>query len=264
MSDLSLIAVWPFARLLGASLAVCLLAPAMAANRTPAPAAVCLDARQVERAVPVAADALVVSQRDGRRFHLATSGACPGMNDPGAELRVLAHDGWACGHGGDFVLVAGQDSLCPVAGLTELDESGFAHLLEAADTTKSMAPVEVRAKSSWRTRFRSPEYCFPSRAVRSWTEDAGGLLVSVDPRRSGGYGRYRVKLVGRCPGLVNKPRAVFQSALGNGLICGIAGEKVVLLNEDLPTMVRASGPAFATSLAHLDACVVSEVHPLAD
>lgn len=196
-----------------------------AAPRT-APAAQCLDAREVREVFQSDARTLAAVQSDGRRYRIDLGADCPDI-DGDAPARMLAAEGWMCGAGNEYVAV-GQD-LCPVAGvepITSAEYAGHARASQtSADGSTTLANVVVKGEKR-RGFAASHSYCFSPRHVRGWSEDPKGLVVEVNPRRSSGNRYYRVELVRSCPHLSGPVEIAFRSGMGIGVICGNPGDDI--------------------------------------
>lgn len=243
------------------------LLPMAAAGQSPtervAPAPHCLDARDVQQVEQETATAIAVRNGQGQAYRIDFSAACPGINDAGT-LRLEAPSGWACGRPSEQVVVDGRR--CAVAGVTPIDNREFASTARASGRqyAATLPSVTVTAKgearqprSRTRQTFQaSPAFCFASRHVRSWSEDAQGVVVETNPRRSGGHRFYRVELAGSCPILAGATSVYFQSGFQNGLICGNPGDRMVETPSDIPGDLRSFTPRFMRP-----ACPVLAVYP---
>ena len=195
-----------------------------AQERGSAPAAACLDARQMQEVRQADPRTLAVLTGDGRRFRVELGGDCPGV-DASADATLLAREGWVCGREREFVRAG--TALCPITGLETIDSKTYAALARQGDTegVATLETVEVRGQR--RNGFAgSYSYCFNPRYMRAWSEDTEGLMVEMSPRRAGGNRFYRVELAQSCPDLDSAPAISFRSGVGIGLICGNAGDEV--------------------------------------
>ncbi|GGK10688.1 hypothetical protein [Luteimonas terricola] len=207
--------------------ALALLAPLSVAaeSRTP-PAPHCLDAREVSEVFQSDARTLAMVQSDGQRFRVELGAACPDVTAT-SNTRMLAANGWMCGTGNEYVSVDSQ--LCPVAAVAPITSAEYAQHARAsqtgADGSTTLATVVVKGER--RHGFAaSHNYCFNPRHVRGWSEDPRGVVVEVNPRRSGGNRYYRVELVRSCPHLSGPVGISFRSGVGIGLICGNPGDDI--------------------------------------
>jgi len=193
--------------------------------RTP-PAPQCLDARQVGEVFQSDARTLALVQGDGRRFRVDLGADCPDIT-ANSNTRMLAADGWMCGAGNEYVAVDSQ--LCPVAAvepITPAEYAGHARASQtSADGSTTLATVVVKGEQR-RGFAASHNYCFSPRHVRGWSEDPQGVVVEVNPRRSGGHRYYRVELVRSCPHLSGPVEISFRSGMGIGVICGNPGDDI--------------------------------------
>lgn len=222
---------------------------AAAETRAPQPQPGCLDARIVETVHVLSETRLAVASSDGRRFAIELVSACADALAPGAQLGLLARDGWVCGGGNEFVKVQGAEGLCPIGSIGPVDSREFARLAREAGSL-TLAQFEVRGRKAG--FGGSADFCFQAGQVRSWSEANGGLQVVVGQRGRRGSRSYRVELDDTCPDLGRFENVDFQSGVGNGLICGNTGD-VVIVQDD--------GATVGTSRLG-SRCVVSEVYPM--
>lgn len=225
-----------------------------------APAPGCLDARRMQEARQADPRTLAVMQDDGVPFRLDLGEACPGVVvDGGAEL--LAREGWVCPGGPAFVATA--DRRCAVAAVHRIDRAGYAGLARASHrdasgtTTLDVVTVQAEARrgfagSSW--------YCVNPRWMRGWSEDADGVVLEVSPRRSGGHRYYRLELARTCPELADAVEVQLHSGPRIGLICGNAGDRLEVLPDTRPSIVRSPLPESRVARIH---CPISAVYPIA-
>lgn len=215
----------PLAASLAALVLSATLSTAAAESRTP-PAPQCLDAREVSEVFQSDARTLALVQSDGKRFRVDLGADCPDITAD-SNTRMLAAEGWMCGGGNEFVAVDSQ--LCPVAGvepITSAEYAGHARASQtSADGSTTLATVVVQGERR-RGFAASHNYCFAPRHVRGWSEDPKGLVVEVNPRRSGGHRYYRVELVRSCPHLSGPVEIAFRSGMGIGVICGNPGDDI--------------------------------------
>lgn len=208
-----------------AALAIAATPPLVADARTP-PAPQCLDAREVGEVFQSGPRTLAMVQSDGRRFRVDLGTDCPGITAD-SNTRMLAAEGWMCGGGNEYVAVDAR--LCPVAGvapITPAEYAGHARASQTApDGSTTLDTVVVRGERR-RGFAASHNYCFSPRHVRGWSEDPKGLVVEVNPRRSGGHRYYRVELARSCPHLSGPVEIAFRSGMGIGVICGNPGDDI--------------------------------------
>lgn len=205
--------------------AVAVAAPQALARTMPAPH--CLDARTASEVFQSDARTLAVATADGSRFRVELGPECPGIAaEPGAKL--LARDGWMCGAVDEYVAAGGR--ACPVTAVTPIAPDEYATHARAsntsADGTVTLSSVVVRGQRR-RGFAASASYCLNPRHMRGWSEGPKGLLVEVNPRRSGGYRHYRVELARACPQLEGGASITLHSGLGIGLVCGNPGDTVL-------------------------------------
>ncbi|WP_265309376.1 DUF6491 family protein [Stenotrophomonas sp. SRS1] len=224
------------------------------------PAPHCLDARgvrQVEQATP---GSIAVRGANGQAYRVDFSADCPGIN-AAAEVRLDAPAGWACGRPSEQVTVDGHR--CAISAVSVIDNRDFAEAARESSrqfaTTLPTVTVTGSAgqRSSPRRTFHgTPEFCFATRNVRSWSEDPQGVVVETNPRRNGGHRFYRVELGGSCSILAGANEVDFQSGFQNGLICGNPGDRIVMASSGIQGDGRSSTPRFARP-----GCAVMAVYP---
>jgi hypothetical protein len=210
------------------------------ADRPPAPAAHCLDARAMTDMHALDARQLLIRAGEGR-YQLTTVGDCPLAGEGGV---LLAAHGWVCGGSREFMRSA--DRLCPVLEVRPIDAREYARLTrqsdEQADATL-MQPVESRARRGAAKGFiGTHDYCFKPSQVRSWSATPDAIIVHTSKRRSGGNGAYRVEFSGSCPEAAFNNELVLRSGVGLDLICGNPG--------DIAEMRRGLGAPFDTGFAN--------------
>jgi len=101
----------------------------------PTPGAECLDARRIKEVRQPDARTLAILAEEGGRFHLQLAGDCPAAVQDGA--RLVARDGWVCGHSGEYLRTDGRS--CPLAALRTIYAAECARLARAS--TRSVAGV---------------------------------------------------------------------------------------------------------------------------
>jgi hypothetical protein len=148
---------------------------------------------------------------------------------PGA--RLVSPAGWACGRRGEAVVGAGR--ACPIAHVARIDAKAFStHALQARRAPRPDVLDTVTVKGERRRGFvGSPAYCFNTNHMRSWHEDADGIVVEVAPKRSAGHRYYRVELGASCQGLSDAGNLSFRSGVGGAMICGYAGDRAVFQTD---------------------------------
>ncbi len=230
-----------------AGLAFAATGPAQGQEAPPrtAPAPHCLDAREASEVFQSDPRTLAVATRDGRRFRVELGPECPGVA-AAPDAKLLARDGWMCGAADELVAAGGQG--CPVTAVTPIGPDEYAAHARAshtsADGTVTLSTVLVEGRRR-RGFAASSSYCLNPRHVRGWSERPDGLLVEVNPRRSGGHRYYRVELARACPQLEGGGSMSLQSGLGIGLVCGNPGDRVL-------TGTRMAGP-FGSGAASIHA-----------
>ena len=200
-------------------------APQEPARTAPAPH--CLDARMASEVFQSDARTLAVATAAGGRFRVELGPECPGIaTEPGAKL--LARNGWMCGAAEEYI--AAGEWACPVTAVTPIGPDEYATHARASSTsvdgTVTLSSVVVQGKRR-RGFAASASYCLNPRHMRGWSEGPEGLLVEVNPRRSGGYRHYRVELARSCPQLEGGASISLHSGLGIGLVCGNPGDSVL-------------------------------------
>jgi len=239
------------------------------APRTP-PAPNCLDARELAEMRQPDARTLSIATTDQRFFKLELQRDCPGL-EADDKTTLWGREGWICGGGREFVRGAGQD--CPISSSQPMAADEHARLARLANqnTPPTLAAVQVRGnKRPGQRGFRgTPSYCFAPRYMRAWSEDPKGVVVEVSPVHSGGNRYYRVELAGSCPMLDRATSISFVSGMDLGIICGNAGDQLVVQRETL-TPFAGGEPGSHSSLSRPDPgrlsavaarCGVSAVYP---
>jgi len=244
---------------LSAITATATAAPASA--RTP-PAPHCLDAREVREVFQSDAGTLALLQADGRRFRVDLAGPCPDI-DGDTRTRMLAADGWMCGTGNEYVAV--DQTLCPVAAVAPISPAEYAGHARGsqtgADGSTTLATVVVKGEER-RGFAASHSYCFSPRHVRGWSEDPRGLVVEVNPNRSGGNRYYRVELVRSCPHLAGPVEVAFRSGPGIGVICGNPGDDIRVTSTGRPADFVMTGSDRLQVLGARSGCPIRAVYPM--
>lgn len=198
----------------------------LAEARTP-PAPHCLDAREAREVFQSDPRTLAVATAGGERYRVELTRECEGATAR-SGARMLAKEGWMCAAGNEFI--SAGDRLCPVQAVTRIDPAEYAAHARASHTspdgtvTLSTVVVEGRRRRGFAA---STSYCLNPRHVRGWSERPEGLLVEVNPRRSGGHRYYRVELARACPQLEGGGAMALHSGLGIGVVCGNPGDRVL-------------------------------------
>jgi hypothetical protein len=233
--------------------------------RTP-PAPQCLDAREVAEMRQPDPRTLAIATTDKRYFRLGLQQDCPGLEGDSAAA-LWGRDGWICGEGREFARGAGHD--CPIVSSQPGDAASYARDARLADQNgpRTLAPVEVRGTQRPGQRgFRgTTSYCFAPRYMRAWSEDPQGVIVEVSPVHSGGNRYYRVELASSCPALSGASTIAFVSGMDMGIICGNAGDALVVQQRSLTAAGGSQHPMFSRPggmpLRASDRCTVSAVYP---
>ncbi|KRG37808.1 hypothetical protein ARC20_16035 [Stenotrophomonas panacihumi] len=234
--------------------------------RTP-PAPNCLDAREVAEMRQPDPRTLAVATTDKRYYRLGLQQDCPGLEGD-SEASLWGREGWICGGGREFARGAGRD--CPIVSSQAGDAAAYARDARLADQNgpRTLATVEVRGKQQrpGQRGFRgTTSYCFAPRYMRAWSEDPQGVVVEVSPVHSGGNRYYRVELASSCPALANATTINFVSGMDLGIICGNAGDALVVQQRSLTAAGGSQHPMFSRPggmpLSIRDRCTVSAVYP---
>lgn len=211
---------------LSAALGLLSVTPSFGSDRT-APAENCLDARLVEEVFQADEHTLAVAASGGLRYRLSFTHACGDVTTT-SDAKMLANEGWMCGAGNEFIAV--NDRLCPVGNVARISAAEYAEHARAshtgADGTTTLSAVRVQGRRR-RGFAASSNYCINPRFIRGWSEGPEGLLVEVNPRRSGGNRFYRVELIGSCPQLSGGSAMSMRSGMGIGLVCGNPGDTIL-------------------------------------
>lgn len=248
------------------SLALLMLAFApLAAERAPAPSAICLDARATTQVRQLDDRTLLVAG-SGKYHRIVTEAACPVTTDAGAAL--LAREGWVCGGEREYVQTGQQ--LCRISEVQSLSARDYAQQARRIDLTgqgidgEMMQPVEVRARLSSQRGFRgSPEYCVRPSLVRAWSADDDGILVQTGKHRSGGHGSYRIEFAGGCPDAAYLSNLRLKSGVGLDLVCGNPGD-VAVLEADSSVSASIERISATPTLATARGCLIAAVYPVED
>lgn len=209
------------AALLALSVALILPASAEPAERVP-PAPGCMDARGLQEMNQVTPHTVSLRAADDSTWQVTFTNDCPGLK-VSDKPRILAKDSWVCGTGNDYV-VAG-DLACPIASVQPISRRDFASEARQSDREPLTLPT-VNVQQAKRTLRGSPSYCFDTRHVRGYGDNAKGFTVQTNPRRSGGNAEYVVEVSNNCRGLTHSPAVQFRSGFGTSLICGNSGDVV--------------------------------------
>lgn len=223
----------------------------LAAERPPAPAADCLDARAVTQVWNLAADDFLIGSA-GRHFRLRTDGACAGA---GEAAQLLAEAGWVCPRLPAWFLRGAEH--CPVASIERIPEARARHLLRGAGRRP---PATEHLAAAFRG---AAAVCLRPSKVRSWSVQGDSLIVSTSALGSGGKQRYRVRLVDACPEAGSRNTLEWRPVTGQDRICGIPGEYVVFSSphEEVVAATRAfHGPQ--TPMAELRGCAIAAVEAI--
>ncbi|MGY0798526.1 DUF6491 family protein [Lysobacter sp. A286] len=210
---------------LPAVLGMLLATPSFGSERI-APAGNCLDTRLVNEVFQADERTLAVAASDGLRYRLSFADAC-GDVTTASDAKMLAKDGWMCGTGNEFIAM--NDRLCPVDSVARISAAEYAEHARASHTspdgTVTLSTVKVQGERR-RGFAASSNYCINPRYIRGWSEDPEGVVVEMDPRRSGGNRFYRVELTGSCPQLSGGSAMSMRSGMGIGLVCGNPGDTI--------------------------------------
>lgn len=247
---------------LGVGLAAAIL-DANAADRQPAPAAYCFDARDIREAVQSDVSTIAVRLGDESRYRLELVDACPGALRRD-QVKIASRHGWVCGSNDEVVMSGGR--ACPLAGLAKIDAREFAELALRAQRPAAdggdLETIEVR--STRRRGFGGTSaYCLDARYMRGWSEDGGDIVVEMSPRRSGGHRYYRVELAGSCSTTTSATAVQLLSPTGGTAICGNPGDRVMFtFDGGAATSADTMASRFAGSLAVQAGCAIKQVYPI--
>jgi hypothetical protein len=184
-----------------------------------------MDARGLREMNQVSPNTASVRAADQSTWRITFADACPNLL-ASPSPRIMAKEGWVCGNGDEHVLT--DTASCRVSSVAPISLKEFAK--EARQTDRNGIPTlaTVTVKEHKRTLRGSPSYCFNTRHVRGYGENAKGFTVQTNPRRSGGFSEYVVETGVSCRGLMNSPEIHFRSGFGTNMICGHPGDAVVL------------------------------------
>jgi hypothetical protein len=241
--------------------------------REPDLSASCVDARAMLHSVRVSPTLVTVATSDGA-YRLDLAGHCE--TPAGAEVDLLAPDGWSCGGPREFL--RSGDQLCRIARVQPIAFTEYTRLARAAaaaGATPGMAvldPVQVIGrKSALRGFGGSSDYCFNPRFLRSWYEQGNAVVVETSPRRAGGNRRYRVELASACTDLDGALSLDFRSGVGIGLICANPGDRLIVQQTLAGQQPRAVGglsddlfqfhPRFHSRVSGVG-CEITAVYPV--
>lgn len=249
-----------------------LVCAASAAEQRVPPQFHCMDVRQIGKTEALDARTLVLHQKDEKRYRIQLQHACPA---PDNSLGVLgAADGWLCGNDGESLRLGDQQ--CAVTQVQPLDNAAYASLLRDRESTGIQTLSTVNAQARTARGFRgTADYCVATNNIRSWNEDASGVVVEVNPRRAAGKRFYRIELVNACPGLSGSPNLALVSGVGVGMVCGHPGDRIQLSRPDrrlvgsamFDTSARSDGTGDAAEQARqgpmqrMD-CQIRSVYPI--
>jgi len=220
-------------------------------ERLPAPAPGCLDAHNVLEVRQSTDASMVVRGRDGTLHRMDFSGSCPGVIH-GSEVGLVTPDGHVCGRPGEALQV--DQKTCGIQAISPIASREYAEVSRASERhfMKTLPTVNVVAESFVQERRRrlrgSPDYCFSTRAVRSWSTSPAGIVVETNPRRNGGNRFYEIETGGDCREFNSVHSVVFLSGLQNNLVCGNPGDQMVRVVPDSPTRGPAMDPRARCSI----------------
>lgn len=210
--------------------------PGQSEARVP-PAPGCMDTRGVREMNQVSPDNISLQAADKSTWRITFNEACPGVM-ASTNPRIVTEDGWVCGSGKERVLT--DSAACGVASVAPISRRDFA--VEARQTERSSVETlaAVNVKEQKRTLRGSPSYCFDTRHVRGYGDNVKGLSVQTNPKRSGGHSEYIVEVGAMCRSLVHSPEIQFRSGFGTSMICGNAGD-VVVVNQPVNAPFGSDG-----------------------
>lgn len=236
---------------------------ASAADRPPAPAAHCFDARDIREAVQSDVRTIAVRLGDESRYRLELIEECPGALRRD-QVKIASQHGWVCGSNDEMVL-SGRRT-CPLAGLAKIDAREFAELALRAQRPAAdggdLDTIEVRGQRR-RGFGGTSAFCLDARHMRGWSEDGGDIIVEVAPKRSGGHRYYRVELAGSCSTTTSATAVQLLSPTGGTAICGNPGDRVMFsFDGGGATSPDTMASRFAGSLAVQAGCDIKQVYPI--
>lgn len=215
--------------LMAAPTAVC--AAADGATAAP-PAPYCVHSREIREVRQSDPRTLAIRMNDERRYRVGLAEDCPAAVRS-ERLQLLSDGGWLCGDGRDERLNA-DGRICKVADMAVIDARAFAEHALAEHRGKDdgdFETIDVRAKRR-RGFGGTTAYCLDTRHLRGWRDDGNDLVVEVSPLRSGGNRLYHVELGSSCSELTTATHLLFVSGVGSNIICGNAGDRVVLARDE--------------------------------
>lgn len=225
--------------------------PDQGVTRT-APSANCMDARGLREMNQVSPDTLSVRAADQSTWRITFADACPNVL-ASPHPQVLAKEGWVCGNGDERVVT--DTAHCRVQSVAPISSKEFAWEARQNDRDGLQTLATVNVTERKRTLRGSPSYCFNTRHVRGYGDNAKGFTVQTNPKRSGGFSEYVVEVGATCRGLLHSPEIHFRSGFGTSMICGHPGDTVVLHQPEEFHNRR--------SMLSVDRCEVLAVYPVA-
>lgn len=207
--------------------------PCMAGDAYGAPPApYCVHSREIREVRQSDPRTLAIRMSDERRYRIGLAEDCPAATRS-ERLQLLSGAGWLCGDGRDERLNA-DGRTCRVAHMAAIDTREFAEHALAEHRGKDEGDFEtIEVHGNRRRSFGgSTAFCFDTRHLRGWRDDGGDLVVEVSPLRSGGHHLYHVELGSSCSELTTATQLLFVSGVGLNVICGNAGDRVVLARDE--------------------------------
>ncbi|TXH72299.1 MAG: hypothetical protein E6Q88_06360 [Lysobacteraceae bacterium] len=198
------------------------------------PAPYCVHSRDIREVRQSDPRTLAIRMNDERRYRVSLTEACPAATRSD-RLQLVSPGGWLCGDGRNEHLNADGRS-CKVSDMAVIDTREYAeHALaeHRGRDSGEFETIEVRGKRR-RSFGGTTAFCFDTRHLRGWRDDGGDLVVEVSPLRSGGNRLYHAELGSSCSELSTASRLLFVSGVGSNVICGNAGDRVVLARDDPP------------------------------
>ncbi|WP_282297930.1 hypothetical protein [Stenotrophomonas sp. PS02289] len=240
----------PHAALLALSLCF-----AFASTSQAAPAA-CMDARELKEMKQITPNSIALLASDQTTWQVNFQNECPGLMAAG-KPKILAKDGQVCGTGNEFVRAGGRD--CAIATVQQISRRDFADIARQADRSPLTTLPTVNVSEAKRTLRGSPSYCFDTRHVRSYGDNAKGFIVQTNPRRSGGNREYVVEVANNCRALMHSPAIQFKSGYGTSLICGNPGDVIIV--QEQPQASERAAVLRDTLVTAGERCDVLSVYP---
>lgn len=234
------------------------------AEQAPRPSPHCFSARDVREVRQSDPSTLAIRLGDDARYRLELADPCPDALRAD-RLQLTSRQGWICGSN-EEILDLGERQ-CAVAGVARIDAREYAEHAVRSDRgggigaeRGTLETIDVRGSRRPHGFGGTTAYCLDARYMRAWSEDAGGLVVEVSPRRSSGNRYYRVELGSGCAEMSSAIHMQLISGVGTTAICGNVGDRAVFFRDENVGGVQR--PRIEGSLAAQYGCTVQQVYPL--